>query len=48
MNEFAKKFQILDSGSKEDKIRVLESLSQSNNPEIIRKIISMLNDQRSE
>ena len=44
MNELTKKFQILDSGSKEDKIRVLESLSQSNNPEIIRKMISMLND----
>ena len=44
MNELAKKFQILDSGTKEDKIRVLESLSQSNNQEIIRKMISMLND----
>ena len=44
MNELAKIFQILDSGSKEDKIGVLESLSQSNNPEIIRKIILMLND----
>ena len=44
MNELAKKFQILDSGSKEDKIMVLESFSQSNNPEIIRKMISMLND----
>ena len=44
MNELAKIFQILDSGSKEDKIGVLESLSQSNNPEIIRKIISMLNE----
>ena len=44
MNELAKIFQILDSGSKEDKIGVLESLSQSNNPEIIRKIILILND----
>ena len=44
MNELAKIFQILDSGSKEDKIGVLESLNQSNNPEIIRKIILMLND----
>ena len=44
MNELAKIFQILDSGSKEDKIGVLEALSQSNNPEIIRKIISMLNE----
>ena len=44
MNELGKIFQILDSGSKEDKIGVLESLNQSNNPEIIRKIILMLND----
>ena len=44
MNELAKIFQILDSGSKEDKIGVLESLNQSNNPEIIRKIILMLNE----
>ena len=44
MNELAKIFQILDSGSKEDKIRVLESLNQSNNPKIIRKIILMLNE----
>ncbi len=44
MNELAKIFQILDSGSIEDKIGVLESLSQTNNPEIIRKIILMLND----
>ena len=44
MNELAKIFQILDSGSIDDKISVLESLSQSNNPEIIRKIILMLND----
>ena len=44
MNELAKIFQILDSGSKEDKIGILESLNQSNNPEIIRKIILMLND----
>ena len=44
MSELAKIFQILDYGSEEDKIGVLESLSQSNNPEIIRKIISMLNE----
>ena len=45
MNELVKLCQILDSGSKEDKIKVLGSLSQSNNPEIIRKIISNLDDQ---
>ena len=44
MDEFVKILQILDSGSTEDKIRILESLSQSNKPEIIRKIISMLGD----
>ena len=44
MNELVKIFQILDSGSREDKIKVLESLSQSDKPEIIRKIILMLND----
>ena len=44
MNELTKICQILDSGSNGDKIGVLESLSQSNNPEIIRKIISMLNE----
>ncbi len=44
MNELSKIFQILDSDSKEEKIKVLESLSQSNEPEIIRKITSMLSD----
>ena len=44
MNELTKIFQILNSGSKDDKINVLESSSQSNDPEIIRKIISMLSD----
>jgi len=37
-------FQILDSDSQEEKIKVLESLAQSNKPEIIKKIISMLSD----
>jgi HEAT repeat protein len=44
MSELKKIFQVLDSGSNEDKISVLGSLSQSNDPEIIRKIILMLND----
>ena len=44
MNELSKIFQILDSDSKEEKIKVLESLSQSNESEIIRKITSMLSD----
>ena len=37
-------FQVLDYGSKEDKIKTLESLNQSNNMKIIRKIISKLDD----
>ena len=44
MNRFEEIFQILSSGSKDDKIKVLESLNQTNNPEIIRKIISKLDD----
>ena len=44
MNDLAKIFQILDSGSIEEKIDVLESFNQSNKPEIIKKIISMLGD----
>ncbi len=44
MSNLAKIFQILDSDSQEEKIKVLESLNQTNNPEIIRKIISKLDD----
>ena len=44
MNRFEEIFQILSSGSKDNKIKVLESLSQSKNPEVIRKIISKLDD----
>ncbi len=44
MSNLAKIFQILDSDSQEEKIKVLESLAQSNKPEIIKKIISMLSD----
>ena len=36
--------KIFDSDSKEEKIRLLESLANSNVPEIIRKIISKLDD----
>ena len=45
MNDFKKTLQILNIGSKKDKIKVLGSLSQSTNTEIIRKIISNLDDQ---
>ena len=44
MNDFKKTLQILNNGSKKDKIKVLGLLSQSINPEIIRKIISKLDD----
>jgi len=44
MNRFEEIFQILSSDSKDDKIKVLELSSQTNNPEIIRKIISKLDD----
>ena len=42
MSNLAKIFQILDSDSQEEKIKVLESLAQSNKPEIIKKIILYL------
>ena len=44
MNESARIDQILDFGSKEDKISILESLSQSGDQEIVNKIISKLDD----
>ena len=40
--------QILDSGSMEDKIIVLESLSQSSDQETVNKIISKLDDSEIE
>ena len=44
MNERARIYQILDSGSNKDKINVLESLCQSSDQETICKIISKLDD----
>jgi len=45
MNEpFEKIIQILDHGSKKEKIDVLESLTYVNEPQIINKIISKLDD----
>jgi len=40
--------QILDNGSNKEKIKILESLSTSNDFKIIQKIISMLDDQEIE
>ena len=48
MNESARIHQILDFGSKEDKIIVLESLSQSGDQETVNKIISKLDDSEIE
>jgi|TARA_B100001750_G_scaffold20438_1_gene13860 HEAT repeat protein len=44
MNESIRIYQILDSGSKEEKISILESLSQSRDQETINKIIAKLDD----
>lgn len=41
---FEKVNQILDTGSKEEKINILESLANTNEPQIINKIISKLDD----
>ena len=48
MKESARIHQILDFGSKEDKISVLESLSQSGDQETVNKIISKLDDSEIE
>ena len=48
MNESVRIHQILDFGSKEDKISILESLSQSSDQEIVNKIISKLDDSEIE
>jgi len=45
MKESAKSIlKILDSGLEEEKIKILESLTMENNPKIIHKIISKLDD----
>ena len=48
MNESVRINKILDSGTKYDKISVLESLSQSRDQEIINKIITKLDDSEIE
>jgi len=48
MNEDVKTHQILDSGSIENKIIVLESLSQSSDQETVNKVISKLDDSEIE
>ena len=44
MNSIVEINKILDSDSKEEKIKILESLVESNDPQIINKIISKLDD----
>ena len=48
MNELARVQEILDSGTKDDKISIIESLSQSSDQEIINKIITKLDDSEIE
>ena len=44
MSESLRTHKILDSGTKDDKISILESLSQSSDQKIINKIITKLDD----
>jgi len=42
MDKLARIQRILDSGTKDDKISIIESLSQSSDQEVISKIIAKL------
>ena len=48
MDKLARIQEILDSGTKDDKISILESLSQSSDQKIINKIIIKLDDSEIE
>ena len=48
MDKFARIQEILDSGTKYDKISIIESLSQSSDQEVINKIITKLDDSEIE
>ena len=48
MSEFSGIHKILDSGTKDDKISILESLSQSSDQKIINEIITKLDDSEIE
>ena len=48
MNESMRIHEILDSGTKYDKISIIESLSQSSDQEVINKIITKLDDSEIE
>jgi HEAT repeat protein len=48
MNESMRIHEILDHGTTQDKISIIESLSQSSDQEIINKIITKLDDSKIE
>ena len=48
MDKLARIQGILDSGTKDDKISIIESLSQSSDQEVINKIITKLDDSEIE
>ena len=48
MNEFTSISEVLDSGTKDAKIKILESVSQSGDQEIIHNIITKLDDSEIE
>ena len=48
MSEFSGIHKILDSGTKDAKISIIESLSQSSDQEVINKIITKLDDSEIE
>ena len=48
MDKLARIQEILDSGTKNDKISIIESLSQSSDQEVINKIITKLDDSEIE
>ena len=48
MDKLARIQEILDSGTKDDKISIIESLSQSSDQEVINKIITKLDDSEIE
>ena len=48
MDKLARIPEILDSGTKDDKISIIESLSQSSDQEVINKIITKLDDSEIE
>ena len=48
MDKLARIQEVLDSGTKNDKISIIESLSQSSDQKVINKIITKLDDSEIE